>query len=184
MVAAVLVFYVFSLLLEDSADISKKVELKKETLLKQREILTRKSIYETQLDLYKRQLQNDMSRMLPGDSPNVAISNLGKTLEDFANQSGVEITTKTPQNEKRVDDKLVRVSIQIQATCVLDQLVQFLAAIESHEKLLVVSEFRLYSVGLRAGFGPNQRRNEMRPSLTVSGYINVTAAKSKTSTGS
>jgi Tfp pilus assembly protein PilO len=180
--AAVLVFYVFSLLLEDSADISKKLEQKKETYRRQLEILNHKPVYDAQLDLYKRQLQTDLTRLIPGDNPNVAVSELGKMLEDFANQSGVEINSKSPQPDKRVDDKLVRVSVQIQTTCVMEQLVQFLASIENCDKFLAVTDLNVYGSFRNPGFGTNQRRNEIRPMLTVSGYINAPAPKSKPST--
>jgi Tfp pilus assembly protein PilO len=183
--AAVLAFYVFSLLLDDSAGVAKKLEQKKDIYRAQLQLLSRRPYFEAQLDLYKRQLQTDMTRLLPGDNTNVAISNLGKMLDDFANQSGVEISSKTPQQEKRIDDKLVRISVQIQTTCVLEQLVQFLASIKNSEKFLTVSDLSVYGSSFKNPVsGANQRRIEMRPIMTVSGFINAPAPKTKTSTGS
>jgi hypothetical protein len=184
-VAAVLVFYGISALLEDSTDISKKVEQKREKLVRQLEIMNRQSAYEQELSLYKMQLQKDMNRLLPGDNPNIAAADLGKILENFAAMSGVEITQKTPQGEKKIDDKLMRVSVQINTNCVLDQLVQFLASIKNYDKFLSVTEFQIYSSGFRSpGFGSAQRRNEIHPTLTISGYISAPASKPKTATGS
>jgi hypothetical protein len=183
-IAAVLVFYGFSSLLEDSKNISKKVEQKRDRLARQLEIMNRQPYYEKELNLYTLQLQKDRSRLLPGDNPNVAAADLGKILENFAATSGIEITQKTPQGEKKIDDKLMRISVQINTNCVLDQLVQFLAALENHDKFLTVSEFSLYSSGIRnPAFGNPQRRNEIHPVLTVSGYIVAPANKPKTATG-
>jgi hypothetical protein len=184
-VAAVLVFYGISSVMENSKNISKQVEQKKVILNKQLEILTRRPFYEGQLNLSKLQFQNDMNRLLPGDNPNVAAADLGKILEDFAISSGIDITQKTPQAEKKVDDKLMRVSVQISTNCVLDQLVQFLASIKNYEKFLTVNEFTLYSGGFRnPGFGNTQKRTEIHPIITVSGYISAPATKPKNTTGS
>jgi hypothetical protein len=184
-IAAVLVFYAFSSLQDESANISKKVDQKREKLARQLEIMNRKPYYEKELNLYTLQLQKDRSRLLTGDNPNVAAAELGKILENFAATSGVEIGSKTPQGEKKFDDKLMRVSVQINTNCILDQLVQFLASLENYDKFLTVTEFSLYSSGLKnPGFGNPQKRNEIHPILTISGFIVAPAAKPKTATGS
>jgi hypothetical protein len=187
LIAAVLIFYGFSSLLEESANISKKVKQKKERLSRQLEIMHHKPYYEKELNLYSLQLQKDMSRLLPGDNPNVAAADLGKIIENFAATSGIEINQKTPQGEKRIDEKLMRISVQINAICVLEQLVQFLASLENYDKFLIVTDFSLgvYNSSFRnPGVGTAQRRNEIRPTLTISGYIVAPANKPKTATGS
>ena len=172
-VAALLIYYGFSLMLDNRADISSKVEQKRKILIKQRETLARKAAYLEELNISKQRLQNDMNRLLPSASSSVAASELGGIIENFANASGVEIIQRNPQAEKRIDDKITRVSIQIQANCVIDQLVQFLTAIENYDKHLTVTQFQIFSIGRFQ----NQVPRKLSPQITISGYMYSPAAK-------
>ncbi len=172
-VAAVLIFYgATKLLPADSGDLSQTVELKKRVLRNRRETLRREEIYRKRLELYGKRLDQDRTRLLPGDNPNVAGAELQKILKDFADQSGVEITQKNTLPEKKVQDMLTKVSVVIQTNCDLDQLVQFMTAIENYEKLLKIEEFIITSFR-----NPAQKRYDIRPSLTVVGYISSRESK-------
>jgi hypothetical protein len=173
-IVAVMAIYGFSLLLANRESLSETVKFKKNMLLKQRDTLSREAFYRAQLDLFKKQFQNDMKRLLPSDNPNVAGAELQKILKDFADGSGVEITQKNMLAEKKIDDKLICVRVQIQTNSVPDQLVQFLTAIENYDKFITIDEF-LISSNLyrdpRALPGSSQRRNSS--SLTIAGYLNT-----------
>jgi len=168
-VVAVLVYYAVTLM-PSSGDLTQTVDLKKKMLLKQRETLAREEIYKTQLEQYQKALNQNMTRLLPGGNPNVAGAELQKILTDFAAQSSVEITQKNILPPKRTEDGLQKISVRIDTTCTLEQLVQFLAAVENYEKYLTIDEFTV--TGIRM-----QRRYDIRPSLTVSGYIASQEAK-------
>ena len=56
----------------DSEGLNDTVELRKKTLLKQRETLFLEGVYESRLQLYNDRLKADMAKFLPGDNPNVA----------------------------------------------------------------------------------------------------------------
>ncbi len=170
---AVLIFYVVTLLLPNREGLSQTVDLKKRMLLKERETLSREDFYKKRAEQYSKHLEQDMTRLLPGDNPNVAGAELQKILKDFADRSGVEITQKNTLPEKKVQDTtLTKVSVRIETNCELEQLVQFLAAIESYEKFLKIEELVISSL-------PIQKRYEIRPSLTVVGYISTPESKSK-----
>jgi hypothetical protein len=173
-VVAVLAIYGLSLLLQSRESLSETVEFKKKMLLKQRETLSHEPLYRAQLDLYRRQFQSDMSRLLPNDNPNVAGAELQKILKDFADGSGVEITQKSMLPEKKIEDKLICVRVQITTNYVLDQLVQFLTAIENYDKFITIDEFMIsnsYNRDPRALPGSIQRK--FISSLTISGYLNA-----------
>jgi hypothetical protein len=72
--------------------------------------------------------------------------------------------------EKIVQDLLTKVSVRIDTNCNLEQLVQFVAAIENHDKYLKIEEFMINSFKI-------QKRYEIRPSLTIAGYISAREAK-------
>lgn len=164
--AVVMVYFAVDKLLPDGEDLSQTVELKKKMLLKQRETLGREETYKQRLEQYTEHLQQDLTKLLPGDSPNVASAELQKILKEFADQSSVEITQRNTLPAKKAENGIQRVSVRIETNCTPEELVHFLAAIENHEKFLTVDEFTI--TGFR-----NQRRYDIRPSLTISGYIHA-----------
>jgi hypothetical protein len=163
---AVMIYYASNLILPNRESLSQDVSLKKRMLLKQRETLTREEIYKKWIDQYSERLKKERTLLLPGNNPNVAGAELQKILKDFADQSGVEITQKNILPERKVQDLLTKVSVRIDTSCNLDQLVQFLTAIENYEKYLKIDECMIN--GFRI-----QKRYEIRPSLTIAGYIDV-----------
>ena len=160
---AVLIYYAATLL-PNGDDLARTVDLKKKMLLKQRESLSREETYQVRLENSRKHLKQGMTRLLPGDNPNVAGAELHKVLKEFADQSAVEITQKNILPAKKPENGIQKVSVRIETTCTPEQLVQFLAAIENYEKFLSIEEFTV--AGIRS-----QRRYEIRPSLTISGYI-------------
>ena len=169
-VVAVLIYYALASLLPNRDSLSKTVELKKKMLLRHRDTLSREETYKARLEQYTIHFEQVMTRLLPGDNPNVAGAELQKVLKDFADRSGVEISSMYVSPEKNVQERITRVSVRIETSCTLDQLVQFLAAIENYEKFLTLDEFMITSFQI-------QKKYQIRPSLTVSGYINLSENK-------
>jgi hypothetical protein len=172
-IVAIVAIYGITLLLANRQSLSEKVEFKKKMLLKQRETVGQEAFYRAKLDLQKKRFQNDLNHLLPNDNANVAGAELQTILKTFADNSGVEITQKNTLAEKKIEDKLVCVRVQIQTQCVLDQLVQFLTVIENYDKFLTVDEFMISNsfANPRALPGSVQRRNAS--SLTISGFLNA-----------
>ena len=166
-VIAILIFYVMISLLPDRERLLQKVETDKNIILKQREILSLEESYRKRAEEGDNHQKLVMTRLLPGDNSNVASAELQKVLKDFADQNGVDIAMKTPVSEKKVPDNdfLTKVAVKIDVNCSLEQLVNFLGAIENYDKFLKVEELVI------AGGYPTQKKYEIRPSLTVVGYI-------------
>ncbi len=157
----------------DSGELDDTVDLKKKTLLRQRETLYLEGVYESQLQLYKNRIQANRARLLPGENPNVAGAELLKTLTNFADRSGVEITQKSVLKEEKVENQLLKISARLVTRCEMDQLVQFLTEIENYDKFLTIDEFMIRAARGRAD-------SEMRPNLTISGYIDSNENKTET----
>jgi hypothetical protein len=174
-IAAVMIYFAISLLLPNSENLSKEVDFKKRMLLKQRETLSREAIFKTRLEQLSGHIETYRARLLPGDNRNVAGAALQTILKDFADQSGVEITMKNILQEnsqdKKTQDSLTKVSVKIDTNCNLEQLVQFITTIENYEKFLRIDDCTI------SGFRV-QRRFEIRPSLTIAGYISTREEKS------
>jgi hypothetical protein len=162
---AVAIFYAATSFLPNSQDLSLKVEQQKKTILRQREILQRQEHYQDKIEHYNKRLEQDLTLLLPGDSSSVAGAELLKLLKDFADQNGVNLTTKNNLPEKKLPG-LIKVSARIETSCDMDQLVRFLAAIENYPKYLKVEELMINSFRMQA-----QKKYDIRPGLTVAGYI-------------
>jgi Tfp pilus assembly protein PilO len=164
LVAAVMIFYLIALLLPDRESRAQQVETKKTLLLRYRQMLSQEEIYKNRVEQYTAQLEQDMTRLLPGDNPNVAEADMQKLLKSFADQSGLEITRINTLPDEKVEDDLVKVSVSIQVNSDLAQLVRFLTEIQNYEKFLKIEQFQITGI-------QTQRRQQIRPSLTVVGYI-------------
>lgn len=153
--------------------LTETVELKKKTLLKQRETLYLEGVYESRLQLYNNRLQADRARLLPGGNPNVAGAELLKTLTSFADRSGVEIVQRNVLREEKVDNHLSKISARLVTRCELEQLVRFFTDIENYEKFLRIEEVTIQM--------PRNRRQAARgPNLVISGYIDSTEVSTET----
>jgi len=168
--AVALTVYAVVSLVPSRETLAAEVATKKRTLLAQRELLSQEEIYKTRVEQYRKRLEQARTRLLPGDNPNVTGAELQKVLKDLGDKNGVEISRKDIQREQKVQDNLIKVSVHIDTNCNPDQLVQFLAAIENYDKFLSVDELTINSYRM-------QKRYEIRPGLTVSGYIAAPDAK-------
>lgn len=167
--AGILGWYLATELIPGTADTASALELSKKKLLRQKEILQEEETYKARVAQYRERLEEDRRRLLPYDNPSIASAELQKVLSDLAAREGVGILQKNIQKEQKLQDDLMKVSVNIQTNCNPKQLVQFLAAIENYEKYLTLDELMISGYMI-------QRRFEIRPSMTVSGYIAVGGA--------
>ena len=171
-VALVAGFYLWTMPLQSPGELAKEVEFKKRMLIRQREMIGQENNYKARLDQLRKRLDQDSGRLLTGRSPSLAGAELQNILSDLASQTGVEITRKTAQNEQKVQNDLIKVSANIDTNCTPDQLVQFLAAVENYPKFLTVDALNIISLRL-------QKKFEIRPNITVAGYITAHETKAE-----
>jgi hypothetical protein len=160
----VIAFFLISSLIPDSADLARDVESNRAMLLRQKEMISQEDSYKARIAQYEQRLNQNRARLLPGDNPATAAAALQKVLQDFADQSGVEITSRTNLPDQKIQDTLTKITIQLSVNCSIDELVRFLAITESHEKYLRVDE--LYVQQFRS-----RNRDEIRPQIKVAGYV-------------
>jgi type II secretory pathway component PulM len=154
---------------------SLSVEQQRRALLQSREIMAQEPVYRARTEQYRQRLQQLRAMFLPGDNASIAGAELQRVLKDLADQSGVDIVRRTIRGEQKLQNGVVKVSVNIETNCQPDQLVKFLAAIENYDKRLGVDELQINSFRI-------QKRYEMRPILTVSGYILVPETKAEART--
>jgi type II secretory pathway component PulM len=168
--AAIVGWYLVTTLIPSTEDLSSALELSKKKLLRQKETLQQEEEYKARVAQYQERLNQDYQRLLPFNNPSIASAELQKVLSDLATKAGVDITQKNIQKEQKLQDDLTKVSVNIQTNCNPQQLVAFLAAIENYEKFLTLDELTINGY-------PIQRRFEIRPSMTVSGFIAAPESK-------
>jgi len=154
---------------------SLSVEQQRRALLQSREIMAQEPVYRVRTEQYRQRLQQLRVTFLPGDNASIAGAELQRVLKELADRSGVDIVRRTIRGEQKLQNGVVKVSVNIETNCQPDQLVRFLAAIENYEKRLSVDELQINSFRI-------QKRYEMRPILTVSGYILVPETKAEAKT--
>ena len=170
-VAAALIFYIADSIIPSRATLAADVATKRKTLLAERELLDQEESYKARVEQYRKRLAEDRKRLLPGDNANIASAELQKVLSDLATKNGVDVIRKEVRPESKVQDNLVKVSVHIEINCLPDQLVQFLSSIENYDKFISLDELTVNSFKM-------QKRYEIRPMLTVSGYISAPGGKS------
>jgi len=170
----ILVYYAVMFGLPSQEGLQGTLELKRRTLLRQRETIARAEQVKASVERSQQRLRQDLTRLLPGDNPSIAAAELQKLLKDIADQNGLEIIRKDIQREQKLQDNIVKVPVRIETNCGPEQLVQFLVAVQNYEKFLTVDELVINSFRI-------QKRYEIRPSITVAGFIVVptTAAAPK-----
>jgi hypothetical protein len=166
------ILYVSLSLIPSGAGLSTTVDFKKRMLLKQKETVIQENEFKTRAEQYRQRLDQNMSLLLPYPNPSIAAAELQRILKEMADQSGVEIIRKdiVQQRDQKAQDNLLKVSVRIETNCLPEHLVQLLAAIENYEKYLAVEDLSINSFRI-------QKRYEIRPSITVSGYIAAPQAK-------
>jgi chromatin segregation and condensation protein Rec8/ScpA/Scc1 (kleisin family) len=170
--AGVIGWYVAAALVPNREDQSAALELNRRKLLRQKETLQEEEAYKARLAQYQERLAQRLSRCLPFDNPSIAGAELQKLLSELADQAGVDIQQKNIQKEQKLQDDLTKISVRIETNCSPQQLVQFLTSIENYDKHLTLDE--LVINGFRI-----QRRFEIRPAMTVSGFIAVPETKAE-----
>ena len=159
---ALLVYFVLMLLPDFESQAS--VEQKRRMLLQYKEMLNSEELYTARIEQYRKRMQEDSSRLLPGETSNIAGADLTNVLVQLATQSGVTISRREQQSQQELQNNLIRIPVRMDMTCNMDQLVQFLTAVENYDKLLTVDELSIASFQI-------QKRWDTRPNVTISGYI-------------
>jgi type II secretory pathway component PulM len=163
-VAVIAIFYFATAPSPASEEAGLTVEQQRRALLQSREIVAQEPVYRARAEQYRQRLQQLKAMFLPGDNSSIAGAELQRVLKDLADQSGVDVVRRTIRGEQKLQNGIVKVSVNIETNCQPEELVKFLAAIENYDKRLSVDELQINSFRI-------QKRYEMRPILTVSGYI-------------
>ena len=154
----------------DGASLAERVETQERLLSRQRELIGRKEFYEKRIEEAENDLVKIQTRLLPGNNIDGAGTELQRILTGLANQSGVEIRTKSNMPQEKVvdNDTLIKISVQLGIDCTIEDLVDFLTAIRNYDKFLKVERMTIQTQ-------TSQRQMTIRRPLNmvVVGYISA-----------
>jgi hypothetical protein len=157
-------FFIADSLIPSGATVSRNLDQKKKVLIKSRDILSQEAASKARLEECRQRLRDAETRLLPGDNPSIVGAELQKTLMDIAARNQVEIMRKNIQKEQKLQENLIKISVRVDVNCQPEHLVQFLAEVANYDKHLTVDELMITSYRI-------QKKMEIRPAITVSGYI-------------
>jgi len=169
--AVILIYYVATSFSPGGGEsLADKVATQESLLIRQRELIGREDFYKKRIEDAEDDLAKIQTRLLPGNDASTAVMELQRVLEDFAERSGVIITTRTPMPERKVadSDSMVKVSVRVGLDCTLEDLVDFLTAVKNYDKFLKVDDIQINT-------NLTQRQYVIRRPLNmvIAGYISV-----------
>jgi len=171
--AAILIYYAAtSFSPGDGESLADKVTTQEGLLRRYKELIAREDFYKRRIEVAENNIDKIQARLLSGNTANAAGMELGRILDDFADRSGVVITSKNPQQERKVadNDSLTKISMRIQIDCQIEDLVDFLIAIKNYDKFLKVEEL---IINTQQSTQTRQMILRRPLTMTVAGYISV-----------
>lgn len=152
--------------------VKSQLEIQTNLLERQNRYLKRRTQIEGDLRRLKTKLETLKSSLLGGDTPPVSASALQETVRKIAAKEGVQIVSTRVLSPKPVGSFLT-ISVQLEVSGEVGQLVNLIRGIESNAKLLAVSEVNIRSLASRV----NRRRRpilrsrgSLRTTLVISGF--------------
>ena len=142
-----------------------EIVLKERRLEKSRQIVHEGDGLEARLVSLKKDLKQRESRLLTGKTPSLAAADIQQILQHMAQESKVEIkTVRILQPEEVVQDEYLSIPVQLNITCTIRYLKEFLYKIKTSPKYLAVKK-----VGIKVFI--RQRNDTIRADITVLGFL-------------
>ena len=138
-----------------------EIALKERRLEKYRQIVHEGDGLEARLVSLKKDLKQRESRLLTGKTPSLAAADIQQILHRMAKESKVEIkTVRILQPEKVDQDEYLSIPVQLNITCNIRHLKEFLYKIKTSPKYLAVKK-----AGIRVFI--RQRSRELHYTITT-----------------
>jgi len=156
----VLVFHLILPYYDAGAVVDANLEQRKRVLQGAVRSLQDREVFAAQLAETDRVMARYEARLLEAQDAATATTQLDEIVRRVANDSRVTLTKTNPLQEKKVGEKYTRISIQITVDGDLASITTFLYALATHQKFLLVEDFRMSRFRLQQQLQP---------------YMNVTA---------
>jgi hypothetical protein len=141
-----------------------EIVLKERRLEKYRQIVHEGDGLEARLVFLKKDLKQRESRLLTGKTPSLAAADIQQILHNMAKETKVDINTVRVLQPEEVDQgRYLSIPVQLNITCTIRYLKEFLYRIKTSPKYLTVKR-----VGIRAF---RQHNNTVNADITILGFL-------------
>lgn len=166
--------------------VKSQLELQPQLLEKNMRYLARKEEFAAGLEAARNELKTREPKLLTGDTPSVSASDLQDTVQNLAVKGGTQVITTRVLNPESAGS-FSKIAIQMEIGGRIDQIANLIRAIDASPKLLVVDEINVRSLFRPLGVPqpqvvPQVAVQNLRVSLTVSGYARAQSAPAKSET--
>lgn len=166
--------------------VKSQLELQPQLLEKNLRYLARKEEFAAGLEAARNELKTREPKLLTGDTPSVSASDLQDTVQNLAVKGGTQVITTRVLNPESAGS-FSKIAIQMEIGGQIDQIANLIRAIDASPKLLVVDEINVRSLFRPLGVPqprviPQVAVQNLRVSLTVSGYARAQSAPAKSET--
>ncbi|MBI4446508.1 MAG: type II secretion system protein M [Acidobacteria bacterium] len=161
-----ILFYVVLPFYNLQAASREELENKEKLLHRSLQVLNNRKIYEESLAQLDSVFRNYQQNLLDARDTSTAYIQLEELVRSLAAQNGVSVSRSNPLQEKKIRESFARITLQINVESDTTQLTNFLYALSTQPKFLVVDEFYLASFRI-------QEQIRIQPRLNVSGFIRL-----------
>jgi type II secretory pathway component PulM len=171
-------YFLIAPFLERRQWVTSQLEIQPQLLRKNLLYVSRKAEIASALEKAQGGLKKLESTLLSGDTPSVNASVLQEVMREIAAKEAIRIVTTRVLSPERTGS-LLRIPVQVDVEGEIGRLVNLMKEIESHSKLLVVSEINIrspFSGGTRQRRKVVQKTRGLRANLVISGFSRSPAA--------
>lgn len=172
-VALAVYFFLLIPLVETTKKADQEMTLNQRILSKYAEILQNRKAVEEGLARTQRQIEEVQKRLIPGETPQLGAANLQDLVKRLAEKNNLSLRSFRNLDPKEVG-AFRRISVQIEFNPLssVQNLTQFLYALEHQEQKLMISEMDLLV------FNPRMPNN-VQGNLIISGFMKGSEGKDK-----
>lgn len=167
--------------------VKSQLESQPQLLQKNLRYIGQKETLATSLDVVRGQIKAQEPKLLTGDTASVSASDLQETVQAMASREGTQVITTRVLNPEPAGT-FSKIGIQLEIGGQIQQIANLIRGIDSSPKLLVVDEINVRSLFRPAGLPKPQgiaaAPQNLRVSLTVSGFARAQAAQMEPKNGS
>jgi hypothetical protein len=135
---------------------------KKQLIGKYRSFLEKKEQVDKQLKVLRGALKSLEPRLFTGKTTSLAAAELQNLLKTLSNSNEIDIKSTKVLDTRKVE-RYEKIPVQIIAESYIAHLVDFLYAVENHNKILVIPELKLDITNYR-------RPNKVRATVVIAGF--------------
>jgi Tfp pilus assembly protein PilO len=153
-------------LFERGRQVRELIQVREELLGRQQRLLEREPRYAQELEALQKQIQETRARLLPGDRPPLAASELQKLVKATAEAAGVEVRSERilPATER---GNYTEVSIEVTLSGPIRAITTFVHQLDGAPVLLSLNDVKVRVVSVNAP-------RDLSATLALTGYIAAT----------